>query len=299
METLELEEQYFIPNPTYIYKIVPIYSKNLAIEIKDGNTKDGTNIQLGERKDVPYQYFKILKNEQNNYILEPAHCTGSAIDIKDGKMKSRTNIQLFQKNNTNSQNFQIIKCKDDVYSIISSIDKNYALDVHAKGNKKGSNIQLFKKNNSEAQQFLLIGRKNIFAAIDYALKYSTERNPEYKSCEINCTNFCSQCLIAGGIEPDNIWNKETEAFIEPMKLKNYFYDKGIEWIEYPNSREFNPGDIAYMINKENRFDHPIFIINIEKDQIIFCGNSMDIKEGSLYYNSFGAILQTSSLFKHD
>ena len=109
METLELEEQYFIPNPTYIYKIVPIYSKNLAIEIKDGNTKDGTNIQLGERKDVPYQYFKILKNEQNNYILEPAHCTGSAIDIKDGKMKSRTNIQLFQKNNTNSQNFQIIK----------------------------------------------------------------------------------------------------------------------------------------------------------------------------------------------
>ena len=295
----QLNKKAFIPNKKYVYKIVPIYAQNLAIEIKDGKTNDGTNIELGESKDVAYQYFKIILDENNKYIFEPAHCSESVIDIRGMKMKNKTNIHLYHKNGTDAQYFHIEKSNNDAFLILAAKDENYALDVHSKGNKTGANIQLFKKNNSESQQFLLLGRKNIFAAFDYALKYSTERNPEYKNCKINCANFCSQCLLAGGIEPDIIWNKDSESFIDPMKLQKYFFNKGVEWIEYPNIRDYNPGDIAYMINKEKKFDHPIFIIKIINEQIIFCGNSMDIKEGSLNYTSFGAVLQTSSLFKHN
>ncbi len=39
---------------------------------------------------------------------------------------------------------------------------------------------------------------NTAAAIKYARKYSLDRNPDYPEYERNCTNFVSQCLIAGG-----------------------------------------------------------------------------------------------------
>ena len=52
-----------------------------------------------------------------------------------------------------------------------------------------------------------------------------------------------------------------------------------------------------MQSPENKFDHPIFVIRKSNSQVIFCGNSIDIKEGSLNFNLIGAVLKTSSLFK--
>ena len=36
-------------------------------------------------------------------------------------------------------------------------------------------------------------------AVEYATTYALENNPEYPAFEENCTNFVSQCLVAGGI----------------------------------------------------------------------------------------------------
>lgn len=289
----------FVPDPKCIYKIIPVYAQNLAFEIKDGKTEDKTNVQLGELSEVPYQYFKILEVKDSKCIIKPVHCTDKVIDIDGNKMKIRANIYIFTKNlNSDKQLFRIVKAGDDdnTYSILSSIDENYCLDVHARGKKKGANIQLFKRNNTVAQIFKIIKKKDIFASIDYALKYSTERNPEYKALELNCANFCSQCLLAGGIEEDNNWKKDSESFTDPTKLRQHFYDKGIEWSEFPGAKDINPGDIAYMQNA-GKFDHPIFVVRKDNDQIIFCGNNMDIREGSLNYNLIGAVLKTSSFFK--
>ena len=104
-------------------------------------------------------------------------------------------------------------------------------------------------------------------------------------------------MLAGGVEPDQKWNKDSVAFTDPTNLRLYFYEKGVEWTEYPNISDFNPGDIAYMHNQNNKFDNPIFVIRNEGGQIIFCANSMDLKEGSLNYNLIAAVLKTSSLFK--
>ena len=60
MESSHFDEKIFIPNPKYIYKFLPVYAQDLAIEVKDGKINDGANIQLGESKNVPHQFFKIL-----------------------------------------------------------------------------------------------------------------------------------------------------------------------------------------------------------------------------------------------
>jgi len=39
-------------------------------------------------------------------------------------------------------------------------------------------------------------------AVEYALKYAEKRNPAYPNVQLNCTNFVSQCLAAGGKKED-------------------------------------------------------------------------------------------------
>lgn len=296
MKSSEMDNT-FVPNPNYIYKIIPEYVPNLCFEIKDGKTDNGANVQLGDSQDVPYQYFKIIPVEKTKCIIQPVHCNDKVIDVTKGKMKIRTNIQLFNKLNLDQQYFHIVEAGKDTYSILSCVDENFCLDIHARGKKKGSNVQLYTRNFSIAQIFKIVGKRNIYNSIEYALKYATERNPEFKKCDPNCANFCSQCLLVGGVEPDKIWDKDTETFTDVSKFKSYFYDKGIEWTEFPGYNDINPGDIAFMQSPENKFDHPIFVIRKSNSQVIFCGNSIDIKEGSLNFNLIGAVLKTSSLFK--
>ena len=97
MESSQFDEKEFIPNPKFIYKFLPVYVEDLAIEVKDGKKTDGTNIQLGESKNVPHQFFKITPVEQSKYYLEPQHCNDKVVEIEKGKMKIRTNIRLNKK----------------------------------------------------------------------------------------------------------------------------------------------------------------------------------------------------------
>ena len=287
----------FIPNPKYIYKIIPIYAQNLAFEIKNGKKEDGTNIELGELKEVPYQYFKLIQNNNSKFTIESIYCKDKVIEVKNNKMTISSNIQLSHKTNIDKQLFHIVKEGENSYSILSSLDEHFCLDIQSRGNKKGANVQLFKRNYSSAQLFKLIGKRNIYQSIEYALKYSIEKNPDYKICEPNSANFCSQCLFEGGVESDIIWNKDSDTFIDPTLLKQYFCDRGIDWIKSPSLRDINPGDIVYKKFYEDKFDEPAFVIRKNNEEIIYCGNSIDVKEGYLKYNLIKAVLKTSFLYK--
>ena len=50
-----------------------------------------------------------------------------------------------------------------------------------------------------------IVRYNRSAAVNYAVKYAVNGNPEYRRFEADCTNFVSQALEAGGLIPEKDW----------------------------------------------------------------------------------------------
>ena len=102
------------------------------------------------------------------------------------------------------------------------------MDVRWGKKDLGNKIWLYERNHTDAQIFKWIGINFINQSIAYARKYSIERNPDYDNKEDNSTNFCSQCLVAGGIDQDNIWKKIEEAFYLSDKFKNYFIAKNIE-----------------------------------------------------------------------
>lgn len=71
-------------------------------------------------------------------------------------------------------------------------------------------------------------------AVTYALNFAKVRNERYASFENNCTNFVSQCLVAGGVEMKGGKNKGARIFYDSNKESWYSFTEGLESNSYPN-----------------------------------------------------------------
>lgn len=287
------------PNPNKIYEIEPLCSPNKVITVDDAKSKEGTNIFIYEKKDSLNQKFKINLIDNYNCNLEACHAKDKVLDVAYSKVKNETNIHLWTKNNTNAQSFRIIKAGDDCYSFLSSLNDNYCIDISGSGTKDKTNVQLYERNNTNAQKFKLIGKNELKSAIEYALKYADEPNMAYNYYEDkNGANFCSQCLYAGGEDPNDDWNKKTDAFKNDESLRAYFMQKGIPWSENTNIKEINSGDIVFTKSDKNSFSAPIFVIKRLKEGLIYCGNNPNVKNSGIIKLLIApGVLHTRKLFE--
>ena len=283
-------------NINKIYKIETKLNPELVLEIEKGERKDKTKIVLGKSMDVTYQYFKLHRKSDSNYLIETLHVKNKVMDINHLKIKNGTQIQIYERNDTDAQIFHIVDVGEGYYSFLSSSDNNFCLDIKRSGTSVGNIVWLYQRNFSDAQKFKLVGKNFLNYSMDYALKYAKERNPDYEVHEPNSTNFCSQCLVAGGVDEDEIWTKKSEAFVEPEKFKEYFIKKGVELEENPKIDEIKAGDIIFTQNKKNN-QFPVFVVRTSVDKIVYCSNSEDKKESFLKIELAKSILKTSSLFQ--
>lgn len=94
---------------------------------------------------------------------------------------------------------------------------------------------------------------NAQAAINYARQYANGRNPQYADYGNNdCSNFVSQCLTAGGLPQDSVWNPN--AGTDPRTgynnwrttaLKDYLINKGYQVIWNPSANQILPGNPVF------------------------------------------------------
>ena len=219
----------------------------IVIEIEKGNRKEGAHLVLAKSSDVSHQFFRFKKSD-DYYIIETFQNTGNVIDVLYSKMVNENKIQMHSFNGTNAQKFKLIDAGEGYISILSSIDHNFCLDVTHSGTKPGTKIWLYSRNNTSAQQFKLIGKNYLSQSIKYAEKFCLNRNPEYESKEDNSTNFCSQCLIAGGVDPDPIWKKGEDAFNKGIAKTLY---NGIDY-EYWDLKKLDVDEVKakYSVKSE-------------------------------------------------
>lgn len=111
------------------------------------------------------------------------------------------------------------------------------------------------------------------AAVQYAERWWNSYNPEYPKFEVDCTNFISQCLKAGGAP---MWGAPNRARGWWYQNNNWSYSwsvahslrwylsgskqglKGIE-LEYPD--QLSPGDvICYDFQGDERWDHNTIVV---------------------------------------
>lgn len=286
----------FHPNPNKKYVIEPLCAPKMVLDIDEGKTKDGTNIFIYQRHNNLNQLFKFRVNNNLDCFIESCHWKNKVVDVQYSEVKNGTNIHLWGKNYTKAQYFRIIKVDKDCYSFLSSLNYNYCIDISGSGTKNKTNVQLYKRNYTKAQKFKLYGINDLSSALEYALKYSVEPNPEYIFVDNNGANFCSQCLYAGGVDANEIWNKNSETFKDDTLLRYYFNEQGIAWKENANLKEIQSGDIVYTKKEKDLFTQPVFVIKKLKKGFIYCGNNLSNEsKGILKMTIVPGVLKTSSL----
>lgn len=132
--------------------------------------------------------------------------------------------------------------------------------------------------NSGAQEF--VPRKIIYnrdKVVQYAETWWQTHNPKYEEFEVDCTNFVSQCLFAGGAPMDYTgkrdlgwWyagkrgNQELWSFSWAVanSLKSFLAHsrKGLHGHEVHDPRELQPGDtICYDWDGDGRYQHNVVV----------------------------------------
>ncbi|MED4400378.1 amidase domain-containing protein [Metabacillus fastidiosus] len=126
------------------------------------------------------------------------------------------------------------------------------------------------------------------AAVQYAERWWNSHNPNYKNFEVNCTNFISQCLHAGGAPMRGYPNRSGGWW---MQQNNWSYSwsvanaltnflsiskTGLRAQRVYAAEELQPGDvICYDFQGDGRFDHTTIVV--AKDQ-----NNMPLVNAQTY-----------------
>lgn len=158
-------------------------------------------------------------------------------------------------------------------------------------------------------------------AVEYALKYSESRNPDYPNMQLNCTNFVSQCLAAGGKKEDTgktpekghgvsfdrdknkwysnkkVWNSRRPAsfytsvsFVRTDCFFEYWTEvRGLRLEKYRNTfegrekliRKAEPGDVFLFYNGEGTIIHFGLITKKTEQDLFFSANTKDRKNFSI------------------
>ena len=287
----------FPPNINAVYEICPVYAQKKALDCYGFGKSDGTNIAIFDRSGRKNQQFKFNLDKDLNVSIEPLHAPGKVLDVKDGIAKDRQNLQLWSKNNTKAQSFKMVRTSDGCYRFISCINSKYAIDVYGKASNNNANVIIYTKNNTDAQKFVLFPKYQLPSTLSYALKYAEQNNPNFNVLVPNSANFCSQCLWAGGLNQDDLWNINSYAFTDETLLREYFISKNVPWKENVPLREVDSGDIIYNKSELGGFCTPLIVVQKLKKGLIYCGNTQGENKGILTMSIIPGVLKTSTLFK--
>lgn len=176
-----------------------------------------------------------------------------------------------------------------------------------------------KKNVFFDEKFVEPFKKEVFNpirfqrlfAVSYAFKYWIKANKkQYPKFPLDCANFVSQCLYAGGVPMDE--KKGWYCYKKGFHIVQYKrYKCGTAWSAVPEQRNWllncryfsgktidimgeekiamvsmfvKPGDIAYMVTSNRRkgdFTHAVIITDVENKRIFYAGHSESRRRYSL------------------
>ncbi len=96
---------------------------------------------------------------------------------------------------------------------------------------------------------------NVDAAVAYADKWATSRNPEYKSYPgVDCANFVSQSLYAGGMPKNSKWYPASYSWINVSGAIANFKNYGT-FMTANNSNVLKGNPVYYDWNSNGVYDH--------------------------------------------
>lgn len=118
------------------------------------------------------------------------------------------------------------------------------------------------------------------AAVAYANKWWNAYNPKYETFRVDCTNYISQCLFAGGapmrgspVREEGWWytgGMWSFSWSVAHSLRWYLStsNEGLTASEVDSAKELMPGDIiCYDFEGDERWDHNTIVVAKDKDNM--------------------------------
>lgn len=133
------------------YTISTLLNSNYVLDVKDGHTNNGANIQLYENNDTAAQQFNVSHDSQG-YVTFTNVKSGKVLDLSDAVVKDGGNIQQYKSNGTRAQKW-IVKQDGNGYVVMSAINPNYIFDLNGGSVRNGSNVQLHSVTGSNSQRW--------------------------------------------------------------------------------------------------------------------------------------------------
>ncbi|WP_432353952.1 amidase domain-containing protein [Sporosarcina sp. A2] len=134
------------------------------------------------------------------------------------------------------------------------------------------------------------------AAVWYADKWWDGRNPEYPAFDVDCTNFISQCLRAGGAPMHGGPVRDRGWWITPANwsfswsvahsLRWYLggSTKGLTAVQVSSAEELQLGDvILYDFQGDGRFDHSTIVTAKDGASPLVNAHTYDVQRRSWDY----------------
>lgn len=137
------------------YRIRTALSTSKVLDVRNGSTTSGTNVQLYDWANVPAQKWVIKHLGSDYYTITSTLSNNKVLDVKSAGKTNGTNVQLYSANNSNAQKWLIKSAGDGYYYIISKCNGLY-VDVSNARTANGTNIQMHKKNGNKAQKFKFV-----------------------------------------------------------------------------------------------------------------------------------------------
>lgn len=172
------------------------------------------------------------------------------------------------------------------YSAIKNIQSEYAASLQNVQSEQAeaiysvdSAVAYMTRYTSNPTSCNVCGAGHCNARVD-----TTKYNPQYHfhvsaGHHVDCANYVSQALHAGGIETDDTWKPESLAWVNVSKLTEYM-TKNNHWksIDYTQVKR---GDIA----SHTSYSHVVMITSYDGATYKFSSHTNDRKDAQIVINS--------------
>ncbi|WP_096155462.1 MULTISPECIES: amidase domain-containing protein [Bacillus] len=220
---------------------------------------------------------KKAMHEARGAEIVKCKAKGRIASIENEEGKHVANYELYITYLINHKNKLYLE-EEVVHRKAEIIEGELYRDILLSDEGKGNDIELLPSMEEEPLERDIRFKYNRLEAVKYAERWWNSYNPQFKKFEVDCTNYVSQCLNAGGAIMVGYPNRNSGWW---MRSQNWSFSwsvahalrwylpkakQGLRSKEVGSARELMPGDvICYDFQGDGRFDHNTFVVAKDQD----------------------------------
>ncbi len=186
----EEQEQFAQKNRNAIadgcYTIRSAVNQAFVVDVTEGKTIDGANVQLYRYNETKAQVWKV-SHDVEGYVILVNEKSGKALDVRNASAMNGTNVWQYTANGTDAQKWIAVKQSSGGIVLHSALNTNYVLDLYYGQVQNGQNIQIYQENGTVAQQWQfdeyneidILAEKNRNIIADGVYSVRSQMNTEY------------------------------------------------------------------------------------------------------------------------